>query len=67
LLDKHTFGYSSSKDRRIPVPAGGGMLDLTATFGFLAAATNRIRLGTGVALVPQRNPIYTAKEMCTLE
>ena len=27
----------------------------------------RLRFGTGVALVPQRNPIYTAKEMCTLD
>ena len=26
-----------------------------------------VRLGTGVALVPQRNPIYTAKEVCTLD
>jgi probable F420-dependent oxidoreductase len=26
-----------------------------------------LRFGTGVALVPQRNPIYTAKEMCTLD
>jgi probable F420-dependent oxidoreductase len=43
------------------------MLDVTATFGFLAAATSRVRLGTGVALVPQRNPIYTAKEICTLD
>ena len=67
LFDRNTFGYPSSKDGRIPVPEGGGMLDVTATFGFLAAATSRVRLGTGVALVPQRNPIYTAKEMCTLD
>ena len=67
LFDKNTFGYPSSKDGRIPVPAGGGMLDVTATFGFLAAVTSKLRFGTGVALVPQRNPIYTAKEMCTLD
>ena len=67
LFDKNTFGYPGSKDGRIPVPPGGGMLDVTATFGFLAAATTRLRFGTGVALVPQRNPIYTAKEMVTLE
>jgi hypothetical protein len=24
LFDKNTFGYPSSKDGRIPVPAGGG-------------------------------------------
>ncbi len=67
LFDKNTYGYPGSKDGRIPVPDGGGMLDVTATFGFLAAATTKVRLGTGVALVPQRNPIYTAKEMCTLD
>ena len=67
LFDKNTFGYPGSKDGRIPVPEGGGMLDVTATFGFLAAATSRLRLGTGVALVPQRNPLYTAKEICTLD
>ena len=67
LFDKNTYGYPGAKDGRIPVPAGGGMLDVTATFGFLAAVTQRVRFGTGVALVPQRNPIYTAKEMCTLD
>ena len=67
LFDKNTFGSPSSKDGRIPVPPGGGMLDVTATFGFLAAVTSKLRFGTGVALVPQRNPIYTAKEMCTLD
>jgi len=67
LFDKNTFGYPGSKGGRIPVPPGGGMLDVVATFGFLAAATNKLRLGTGVALVPQRNPIYTAKEICTLD
>src|SRR6201993_5134435 len=66
LFDKNTFGYPGSKDGRLPVPEGGGMLDVTATFGFLAAVTTKLRFGTGVALVPQRNPIYTAKEMCTL-
>ena len=67
LFDRNTYPYPASKDGRIPVPEGGGMLDITATFGFLAAATTTLRLGTGVALVPQRNPIYTAKEMCTLD
>jgi probable F420-dependent oxidoreductase len=67
LFDKQTFGYPGSKDGRIPVPPGGGMLDVTATFGFLAATTKTLRFGTGVTLVPQRNPIYTAKEMATLD
>ena len=65
LFDRNTYGYPGSKDGRIPVPDGGGMLDVTATFGFLAASTKTLRFGTGVALLPQRNPIYTAKEMVT--
>jgi probable F420-dependent oxidoreductase len=67
LFDRNTYGYPGAKDGRIPLPDGGGLLDVVATFGFLAAATSRVRLGTGVALVPQRNPIYTAKEICTLD
>ncbi|HET6182793.1 MAG TPA: LLM class F420-dependent oxidoreductase [Acetobacteraceae bacterium] len=67
LFDRNTFGYPGSKDGRLPVPEGGGMLDVTATFGFLSALTKRIRFGTGVALVPQRNPIYTAKEVATID
>jgi len=50
LFDKNTYGYPGSKDGRIPVPPGGGMLDVTATLGFLAAATTKVRFGTGVAL-----------------
>jgi probable F420-dependent oxidoreductase len=67
LFDKNTFGYPGAKDGRLPVPDGSGMLDVTATFGFLAAVTKKLRLGTGVSLVPQRNPMYTAKEICTLD
>ncbi len=46
LFDKNTFGYPGSKDGRIPVPEGGGMLDVTATFGWLS--DGRIDFGIGV-------------------
>ncbi len=67
LFDKMEFPYPGSRDGRIPMPEGGGMLDTVATFGFLASATSTIRFGTGICLVPQRNPIYTAKEFATLD
>jgi alkanesulfonate monooxygenase SsuD/methylene tetrahydromethanopterin reductase-like flavin-dependent oxidoreductase (luciferase family) len=35
--------------------------------GFLASATRRLRFGTGISLISQRNPIYTAKEFATLD
>ena len=67
LFDEMENPYPGSRDGRIPVPEGGGMLDTVATFGFLASATSSIRLGTGICLVPQRNPVYTAKEFATLD
>ena len=67
LFDEMEFPYPASKDGRIPVPAGGGMLDTVATFGFLANATSSLRLGTGITLISQRHPLYTAKEFATLD
>jgi len=67
LFDEMEFPYPGSRDGKIPVPDGGGMLDAVASFGFLASVTSRIRLGTGICLVPQRNPVYTAKEFATLD
>ncbi|MBH81623.1 MAG: LLM class F420-dependent oxidoreductase [Gammaproteobacteria bacterium] len=67
LFDEMEFGYPGSADGRIPVPANGGLLDTVATFGLLAGCTKNMRFGTGISLVPQRNPLYTAKEFATLD
>ncbi|HIG44348.1 MAG: LLM class F420-dependent oxidoreductase [bacterium] len=67
LFDKMEFPYPGSKDGKIPVPAGGGMLDTVATIGFMASRTTKLRFGTGITLVPQRNPVYTANEFATLD
>jgi probable F420-dependent oxidoreductase len=34
---------------------------------FVAAATSTLRLGTGILIVPQRNPLVLAKEVATLD
>lgn len=67
LFDEMEFPYPGSKDGRIPVPTGGGMLDTVASIGYMASQTQTLRFGTGITLVPQRNPIYTAKEFSTLD
>jgi len=67
LFDETEFPYPGSRDGKIPVPEGGGMLDTVATFGYLGACTSTIRFGTGITLIPQRNPVYTAKEFATLD
>jgi probable F420-dependent oxidoreductase len=67
LFDETSNPYPGAADGKIPVPHGGGMLDTVATFGFLAGVTEKLRFGTGIALISQRNPVYTAKEFATLD
>jgi probable F420-dependent oxidoreductase len=43
------------------------MPDLLAALTWAAAHTTRLRLGTGVLLLPQRNPIVVAKEWATFD
>lgn len=47
--------------------ASGRTLDPISTLGFLAAATNRIGLGTGVINLPFRPALPTAKSVATLQ
>lgn len=41
--------------------------DAIVWMSFLAAATTRLKLGTGVLVLPQRNPVVTAKQIATLD
>jgi probable F420-dependent oxidoreductase len=41
--------------------------DLFVSLAYAAAATTTLRLGTGIALVAQRDPIWTAKEVASLD
>jgi probable F420-dependent oxidoreductase len=67
LFDDYASQYPYAEDGRIPVGGDQGLLDPIAGLGFLAAVTRRIRLGTAICLVPQRDPVYTAKEIATLD
>jgi probable F420-dependent oxidoreductase len=67
LFDEYASKYPYSDDGRIPVGGEFGWLDPFPALSFLAAATRTIRLGTGVCLVPQRNPVYTAKEVTAVD
>lgn len=67
LFDEYASKYPYADDGRVPAPAEAGFLDPFDTISFLAALTTRIRLGTGICLVPQRNPVYTAKEVTSVD
>ncbi len=47
--------------------SGGRYLDPLAVLAFLAAATTRIGLGTGVLVLPYRPPLPTAKWVATIQ
>src|SRR5499425_500515 len=60
--------------RKSPFPGGGELPkryshthDPFVALSFAAAATRTLKLGTGVALVPQRDPIITAKAVASLD
>ncbi len=71
LLPEHTHIPVS---RRTPFPGGGELPkcyshshDPFVALSFAAAVTTKILLGTGICLVPQRDPIVTAKCVASLD
>lgn len=55
--------------REAPSPAHPQtkMLDPAVALAFVAAHTESIRLGTGIVILPQRNPVVLAKEMASVD
>lgn len=43
------------------------VLDPLVHLAFVAASTERIRLGTGIIILPQRNPLVLAKQIASLD
>jgi probable F420-dependent oxidoreductase len=71
FVTEHTHIPTS---RRSPWPGGGTLpkeyahtLDPFVGLAAAAAVTSRLRLGTGICLVIQHDPIVTAKEVATLD
>ena len=71
FVPEHTHIPTS---RRSPFPGGGELpkeyshtLDPFVALGAVAAATERLMLGTGICLVIERDPITLAKEIASLD
>jgi probable F420-dependent oxidoreductase len=71
LFPEHTHIPAS---RRTPYPAGGDLpkdywhtLDPFVSLGLAAGVTKTLRLGTGICLVTERDPIATAKAVATID
>jgi probable F420-dependent oxidoreductase len=50
-----------------PVPAHTPFVDSAVALAFVAAHTSRIKLGTGIIILPQRNPVVLAKELASVD
>jgi len=50
-----------------PAPPEAPFLDPAVALAFVAAHTRTIRLGTGIIILPQRNPLVLAKELASVD
>ncbi|MCZ6782124.1 MAG: LLM class F420-dependent oxidoreductase [Proteobacteria bacterium] len=59
--------YPYSPDGKMPGPEDAPIPDPLIWLAYVAGATQKIQLATGILILPQRHPIYVAKEVATLD
>jgi probable F420-dependent oxidoreductase len=67
LLDKYSSRYPYSEDGALPAPTNAPIFDPFISLATMAAVTGKIRLATGICLVPEHNPLVLAKVVATLD
>ena len=59
--------YPYSDDGKMPGGDAVSITDPLIWMTWVAAVTNRLRVATGILILPQRNPVTLAKELATLD
>ena len=67
LVDQYASKYPYSTDGRFALPTQMDLLDPFSALTFAAAHSKRIRLGTGICLLPEHNPVVLAKVIAGLD
>ena len=67
IFDHVVMGHPHPDRESGPYPANMPILEALVTLGFIAAVTQRVGLGTEVLVLPQRQPVLTAKQFSTLD
>ena len=67
LMDHFTSRYPYAHDGAFPFQPDQAFLEPLHVMGAAAAATTRLRVGTGVDILPLRNPVVRAKDIATLD
>ena len=65
--DGYESTYPYDKSGRMPGSDDSPIPDPLIWLTYLAAVTSTLRLGTGILIQPQRNPVVLAKEVATLD
>jgi probable F420-dependent oxidoreductase len=66
LLEKYGSKYPYSAGE-FPMPTDTPFADPFTTLAFTAACTSKIKIATGICLVPEHNPLVLAKTVATLD
>ena len=66
-VPEHIVLYPGAMLGRTPIPPALPFADPLEVLGFVAAATRRILLGTGVLLLPYHHPVVLAKRLATID
>lgn len=67
LLDQYESKYPYSADGKFGAPTGAPVLDPFIALATIGAVTSKIRLATGICLVPEHNPVVLGKVIATLD
>ena len=67
IPDSSVSEYPYSATGEFTGAASGEWLDQLTTLTFVAAVTERIRVGSGVLILPHRNPVVTAKMLASMD
>lgn len=67
LFQDYAANYPYAKNGRYPLDTDFVPLEPFIALTYVAAVTKTLRVGTSVLLLPQRNPVYTAKSAADLD
>jgi probable F420-dependent oxidoreductase len=59
--------YPGSKDGQMPGGDNVAIPDPLIPLAYAAAITSKIKLATGIVILPQRHPLYLAKQLATID
>jgi probable F420-dependent oxidoreductase len=65
--DDYQSAYPYSADGKMPAVPSTPIPDPLIWLAYIASVTTKIRLATGILILPERNPVVLAKELATLD